>query len=197
MIFAAYYTADTPYAKVASKYLVPSAFKFYLSIFIQAIPNRGNWTMNTLYKPRFVLDTMKKYKNTVVFLDVDAEIRKYPSLFWEIPEDYDMAVHYLDWNLQWRGKPGARRELLSGTMMFRYNDRVMGLLDDYAFECSAGKTTWEQGVLQELLAGKYKDTIKIFELPPEYCTVVLHDGSIPPYIKEPVIVHHQVSRLYR
>ena len=199
MIFIAYYTTASPYSNVAAKYLVPSLLKLDLSAFVKAVPNRGNWVRNTLYKPRFILNAMQHFKDeeAVVYLDVDAEVVRYPSLFWEIPPEYDIAVHYLDWDLQWKGKPGKKRELLSGTMMFRYNDKVLQLLKDYIIACESGKFSFEQVALQELLDTKYKDIIKVFKLPPEYCTVLLHDDSVPPYIDKPVIIHHQVSRKYR
>ncbi len=194
IIYISYYTTATPYQKVMEKYLLPSLKRFDLSHDIEAVEDFGNWQRNTSYKAQFVLNMLLKHRKTVVFIDADATIEKYPSLFAQIPPEFDIACHYQDWWLQWRGQKGrSKLDLLSGTIMFRYNERVLNLVRKWV-ERTRPSTKWEQVILQKLTE-ENKDT-KIYKLPVEYCTVIMHDKSIPKYIKKEdvVILHHQASR---
>lgn len=195
MIFVSYYTKNTPYEKIMKTHLLPSLQKFNLAHDIKGIEDLGNWSANTSYKAKFLLKMLKKHKQSIVFIDADATIEKFPKLFFEIPPKYDIAVHYLDWNLQWRKKPGTKRELLSGTMLFRYNKKVLKLVETYIKECEKFPKIWEQKLLQRLV--RHNLQLEIYELPAEYCCVILHSGAIPSYVKNPIIVHHQASRKYK
>ena len=127
-------------------------------------------------------------------MDCDAEIREYPTLFDDIPTDFDLAAHILD-RSAWYGSSDMGTELLSGTLFVRNTPNVRNLLDVWIKRCETS-TTWEQRILQSLIS-EFK--IKIYELPIEYCYIKsLPDGS-PPKVKceKPVIVHNQVSRQYR
>lgn len=195
MIYIGYYTIDTPYETVITENLYPSLLNWNLKHDIAGIKDLGNWGANTSFKPEFIKDMLIKHKEPIVFLDADAKIHKNPVLFNEIPEKFDMAVHFLNWFLQWRGHTGEKRELLSGTMMMRNNDKIMNLLDLYIKECQDNPNQWEQRILQDLLA-QHKE-IKIYHLPASYCTVVNHKNEIPTYVGDPVIVHYQASRKYK
>jgi len=194
IIYISYYTKSTPYQAVMEKYLLPSLKKFNLCHDIETVEDLGNWQKNTSYKAQFVLQKLLQHKKTVIFIDADATIEQYPSLFTEIPPEYDIAVHYQDWWKQWRNKDcGKRFDLLSGTIMFRYNEKALSLVRKWV-ERTKTSTKWEQKVLQEIT--EQDKEIKIYKLPVEYCTVIMHDGSIPKYIKKEdvVILHHQASR---
>jgi len=197
IIFCSYYTYNTPYQKVMETHLLPSLKKFNLIYDIEAVPDLGNWQKNTSFKSEFILKMLLKHKKPIVFIDADATIEKHPSLFWEIPEEYDIAVHYQDWYKQWRNRnDGDRFDLLTGTIMFRYNEKVLSLVRKWV-ERTKNSTKWEQKILQELTE-QDKD-IKIFKLPVTYCTVNKHKGEIPNYIKpEKVVIRHwQASRKFR
>ena len=194
IIYISYYTKNTPYEKVMNTHLKPSLERWNLIHDIEAVEDFGNWQKNTSYKAKFVLQKLLQHKKPVVFIDADATIEKHPSLFWEIPEDYDIAVHYQDWYKQWRNDPcGKRFDLLSGTVMFRYNERVLSLVRKWV-ERTKISTKWEQKVLQALTE-ENKD-IKVFKLPVTYCTVIMKKGEIPNYVKKEdvIILHHQASR---
>jgi len=195
MIFVSYYTKNTPYEEVMKTHLLPTLEQYCLPHDIIEVPDLGNWSANTSYKATFLLDMLLKWKQDIVFLDADATIEQMPVLFDEIPNEYDMAVHYLDWYLQWRGHPGNKKELLSGTMMMRYNDNIITLLKEFIVTCKKHPNIWEQRILQGVL--RMNKHIKVYKLPAEYCVVIKFNGSIPKYIKTPVIVHHQVSRQYK
>jgi hypothetical protein len=196
MIFISYYTKNTPYESVMKEYLLPSLKKWKLKYVINAVDDLGNWGANTSYKAKFILDTLQECKEDIVFLDSDATIERYPKLFFDLDPKYDVALHYLDWYLHWRKTPNLpKRELLSGTMLFRYNEKVLDLARKYVQTCKRFPNVWEQRVLEQLLP-KCR-TIKVYNLPATYCAVILHNNELPKYINNPVIIHHQVSRQFK
>lgn len=195
MIYISYYTSNTPYEQVIQNCLLPSLKTYGLKYDIEAIEDKGSWQANTGYKCVFVKKMLQKHNEPVVFLDADAVVTRNPALFDEL-NDYDIAFHWLDWYLQWRGKTGDKRELLSGTMMFNPTKNTFNLLDEWIYEVKSQSGKWEQRVLQEIIERKEKE-LQIYNLPASYCAVILHNKKIPSYIKAPVIVHTQASRKYK
>lgn len=193
MIYASFYTPGN-YEKVINQYLIPSLIKFNLPCNIVKIEDKGNWLDNTAQKPVILLETLIKYKEDVIFLDGDATIEQYPSLFDQIPHDYDLAVHYLDWWKFWHNKENRNLfHLLSGTLMLRYNDKILHLVDNWIKECKKNRNIVEQKILGSLIEQNHD--IKVYNLPIEYCAIINKDNTRK--ILNPVIEHHQASRLYR
>lgn len=195
MIIVSYFTRKTPYEKVIQDCLLSGLKRFNLPYDVQGVPDEGSWQLNTAIKSKFILEMLLKHKQDVCFLDSDAIIDKYPSLLFEIPNKYDLAAHWLNWTLQWRGKPGDNFHLLSGTMVFKYKPKVIELVKQWREEVLKDLGTWEQKIFQNLVE-KRKD-IKIYSLPAKYCCVLLQDYSVPSYVKDPVIIHTQCSRKYK
>lgn len=195
MIYISYYTLNTPYEQVIQNCLLPSLKQWNLKYDIEAIEDKGSWQANTGYKCVFIKKMLQKYNEPVVFLDADAVVERNPKMFDELNE-YDIAFHWLDWNLQWRGHTGNKRELLSGTMMFNPTPTTFDLLDEWITAVKQYPALWEQRVLQKIVEDNEK-SINIYNLPASYCTVILHNGDIPPYINEPIIIHTQASRKYK
>lgn len=197
MIYISYYTISTPYEKVVNQYLIPSLIRWNLPYDIEPIENLGSWTANTHYKVTFLKKMLLKHKQPIVFLDADATIEQYPSLFDTLSNsNYDIGVHYFDTNLFWRGQIGLeKREALSGTLYLNYNSKVLNFLDEWIEE-NKRLNQLEQKNMQGILK-KFEDKLNIFSLPIEYATIIRKDNSIPDYIKNPVIIHHQVSREFK
>lgn len=192
MIFISYYTPGN-YEKVIKDNLLPGIGHWELKSHIECVPDLGNWWKNTAFKARFIYQCLDKYNEDVVFTDADSQIVRYPTLFFNMPPEYDIAVHYLDWYKQWRNQEGGNKfELLSGTMFFRNNDKVRDLLAEYIHESETHIGKLEQQVLQDIL--EKRSDINVFELPAEYCAVIRHNEELPKYIKQPVIIHYQASR---
>ena len=195
MIFVSYYTLNTPYEEVAKRYLIPSLERFKLNYVVEAIKNLGNWYKNTAYKAKFILEKLKLY-NEVVYIDVDAEIREFPELFFNIPEEYSFACHFLNWNdfYGYKHNPPVL-ELLTGTLFIRNNPNTRQLCEEW-YEKSINSYIWEQKVLQQII-NNYN--IKIFKLPIEYCYIATKPDGNEPNIKvnKPVIVHYQKSREFK
>jgi hypothetical protein len=195
-IICSYYTYDTPYQGVAHEFLMPSVFERKIPADIRGIMSLGNWNMNTSYKPTYIKKMLLHHKNkNIVFLDVDAEVLSYPELFENIPEEYNIAVHMLDRDSWYQQNTGVK-ELLSGTLFIRNCKESLELVDKWIDLCASKVLLWEQKLLQELL----EDTgVKIYELPLSYCYIKTLPNGNEPHVKceDPVVVHHQCSRLYR
>lgn len=195
MIFVSYYTPGD-YEKVMNTCLRPCLEAWDLKHYIKEVCDLGDWFKNTSYKSKFILECLEKFKEDIVFLDSDATIEEYPQLLFDIPKDCDIAVHWFDWYLHWRNKKGnAKRDLLSGTMMMRYNPEVIELVKDWIEQCDNAIGTWEQKILQELI--EQSTAVNVFGLPASYCAVIDRERKVPEYIDNPVIIHWQASRQYK
>lgn len=183
-----YYTQNTPYEEVAKTHLIPCLDRLGLTYHIEPINSLGNWKLNTDFKPKFLLEELE-YEEEVCWIDVDATIEEYPSLLYNIPEQYPIALHYLDWNKQY-GYQDNRKEALSGTMVLRKS--AIPLIKEWIKLCK--DFSWEQRALEQAIKNL---GIVPFELPPEYCCVVTRDYRIPTYIPAPIIVHWQASRKFK
>lgn len=192
-IITGFYTEKTPYKEVMEEFLIPSIKKFHLKSYIEALPNKGSWLLNVAQKPQSILRCMiENPSSDIVSLDADAQIMEYPSLFANIPEEYDIACHILDWNTWYLNKSDVK-ELLSGTLFIRNNQKMKEVVSEWGLKATKS-CEWEQKVLAEVI--KERQDVKVYELPLSYCYInSLPNGQIPNIIIEnPVIVHNQVSR---
>lgn len=190
----AFYTSSTPYEDVFYQYLQPSLIKFSIPYIIKTIENKGSWLKNVAEKPRILLESLEENPNieNFVHLDVDAEILEYPSLFDTIGNNCDFGCHYLNW-WQWYGHSPGVKELLSGTLFLKNNDKIKVLLKDWS-NYSLKYDRWEQAVLEKVI--KLHTDLKIYELPLSYIYIKTLPGGQKPRInvENPVIVHNQISR---
>lgn len=192
-LIGSFYTCRTPYEQIIEEYLKKSCNKFNLDLFIVATDNQGSWSKNVAQKPRVILDMLETLEDNInlVFLDADSTIEQELKLFHEVPDEFDLALHYLDWNT-WYQNGSDVKELLSGTLFFRNNERVKSLVREWADKASTSQE-WEQKILEKIL--KKRTDIKVFELPIEYCYIKTMPNGQEPFVKcNPVILHHQVSR---
>jgi hypothetical protein len=194
-LIISYATLETPYVSIINKYLMPSLETFKLPHHIEIIENQGSWLKNVAMKPQVILNCFEKYPSKdLVCIDADAEILQYPKLFNEIPEEYDIACHILDWD-SWYGYTNHVKELLTGTIFIRNNEKTKELVKKW-YTLSTSSGIWEQKVLQQLIE-ENKD-IKVYALPLSYCYIVsLPDGSKPLIELDPIILHHQSSREFK
>jgi len=186
------YATKGNYEKELNYHLKPSLEKFNIPYDIDII-EESNWHIATHYKATFIKKKLEQHKKPLVFLDVDAEILKYPELFNRISDEYDMSVHYLDLDMQWRQTPGTRRDALSGTLYFNYNDKVLRFIDEWIKENEKSGII-EQKNMEHVLD---KSELKILPLPYSYITIITHQDKIPIHMiqkNEIYIIHHQASR---
>lgn len=191
-----FYTEDTPYQDVINKYLLASVEKFKSAFTTKILiaKNYHNWEKNVAQKPLMILNILNKNEDSIVFVDADATIERYPQLFHDIPDEYDIAFHTLDWNTWYKNKSDVK-ELLTGTMYFRNRQIVKDLCAEWYAKAEDGNC-WEQKILENIIR---KYPLKIYDLPISYCYIQTLPRGQEPYVKVelPVIIHHQVSRLLK
>lgn len=192
-IVCVYATQDTPYVQVAESTIIPSLVALDIPYMFLKVPNLGTWKKNTAYKPTFALGLLEAYPDkNIVLLDADCRVNSYPELFNNIPEQYNIAAHILDWKT-WYNRPEATtKEFLSGTLFIRNSERSKFLLHQWELNC-AKDNIWEQQVLAKVLI---ENKEVIYALPLEYCYInSLPDGQAPNVkVDNPVITHFQASR---
>lgn len=192
----AFYTPS--YEGIYEQYLKKSCQNLGLEdkLIIYPIADQGSWTRNTAQKPKILLDYLTKNpdkEETIILLDVDATIEKYPTLFDDISEQYDIAFHTLNW-ATWYGHSVANHELLTGTMFFRNTEAVRKLCKQWYEEAMKGDR-WEQKVLETIIPNS---NVIVYPLPLSYCYIKTRPGNLEPLIKlDPVILHHQLSRVMK
>lgn len=187
-IIVSYYTINTPYEAEAIK-LKNSLNKLNVPYDIVGVPNLGNWQANTRFKAKFMQDMLIKHKGkSVVWVDSDAIVHSYPSLF----DSYtcDVAVRWQDF--RWR-----KNECLSGTIYLANNANTMELCKRWErnnITEGAGAKTFEQWNLGKAIEDmRNENKIKDENLPPEYTMIFDSMRAMYPNIN-PVIEHFQASR---
>jgi hypothetical protein len=190
-IIVAYYTINTPYEQEANK-LKASLDKLKVSYDIVGVENLGNWQANTRFKARFMQDMLDKHKGkNLVYVDSDAVIHQYPTLFDNYP--YDIAVRWQDF--RWR-----KNECLSGTIFMANNQATRELCKRWEgvnVSEGPGAKTFEQWNLGKVIEDMRREgKVKDGNLPPEYTMIFDSMREMYPNIN-PVIEHFQASRKLR
>ena len=181
-IVVGYYTSKTIYEDSA-KTFIDSLKQFNIPYYVERIDDLGSWRKNTNHKPTFIKKMLLQFEGfDVVYVDVDAKFFDYPELFNEL--NCDIAVHEFDRSNWPRGKG---KEVLSGTIFLRNNETVFNIVERWEEQCKKNPRTWDQKSLEKVLAGNF------YRLPGEYCKIF----GLMNKIKNPVIVHYQVSRKVR
>lgn len=191
MRYVAFHTGGY-YEAVYLRYLKPSSEKFGVPVDCHVLASHGDWTKNTRLKAQFLLEMLQSCDEDLVYLDVDSEFLQKPTLFAEIHESCDLAVHHLDWYRHWRGETGRpERELYNPVMFLRNNVRIHRLMHRW-IDKNADTVYFEQKVLDEVLQAS--PDVAVLDLPIEYACPVDRSGNIPSYVERPVILQHQASR---
>lgn len=190
-IIVSYYTINTPYEAEATK-LKNSLIKLNVPHDVVGVPNLGDWQANTRFKAKFMQDMLIKHKGkSIVWVDSDAVVHSYPSLF----DSYtcDVAVRWQDF--RWR-----KNECLSGTIFLANNEKVMKLCKEWEkINIREGGNNsnleqWNLGSAIDLLKPSLQ--LSVINIPPEYTFIFDSMKKIYPKIK-PVIEHFQASRQNR
>jgi len=191
-VVVAYYTKGTGYEK-ESVTLHRSLHLFGLEHEILGVRNLGSWQKNTQFKSRFIKVMLEKYHGRpVVYIDVDAEIKKYPILWdqWSSGnQPPDIGVYYRDFG----DKTGNRKELLSGTVYFgNSNEKSLELVNQWIDINEKHPKTWDQKTLAIAIQG-WDGTVKF--MPAEYCCIFdLMQNKKWENVENPVVIHYQASR---
>ena len=195
-IFISYYTKDTIYQEAINKYLIPSLKKLELEYHIYDIETLGDWRSNAIQKPIILQRALNDFPDRdIIWQDADSEILREPDLLFNIPEEYDIALNYLDWKTHY-GRPSdeGKFEMLDGTVFWRNTEKNKYFMKEL-IELSTEKGFDHQRMMAEML-DQPESTMKIFPLPRTYSYLSSKPNGDKPAIEieYPVIIHHQMSR---
>jgi hypothetical protein len=183
----AYYTENTSYQTLAEK-LKKSLQDFGLPHYLEPIKDQGSWEKNTHYKAYFIKKCLNDRNLDLLYVDVDAAFKNYPSLI----DTLSCDLAYRTEDFRWR-----KDEALSGTIFLKNNDRVKAFVDRWIQINEATPAermkpeTWEQKNMQTAHRG-FNDLV-YYNLPPEYTYIFDHTRIMYPGLR-PVIEHYQESR---
>jgi len=188
MIIISGYTLNTDYEQEV-KDLENDLKRFNLPYKLYGYASRGDWTKNTMVKAELVKKALKEYPGEdIIWLDADAVILREPTFFHDLKnKEFDICCYYL----KTRYNPN---ELLSGTIVFRNNEIVKSLVNDWVNDNS--QVNWDQKILQKYVDGKYASKLKKLNLPEEYIKIRPRNISDARKLNC-VIGHKQLSREQR
>lgn len=173
-----FYTVNTPYEKEIQK-LIASLDMYNVKHSVSSIQTLGSWEKNCQHKARCILHAMETIETNIVWLDADAVITRYPSLFDEL--ECDLAYHYLE----------HRKELLSGTLFLANNERMRELVREW-IALNDTNRAWDQKNLQSIVENRNNIAKQV--LPAAYCKI--YDNRHQ-QVTDPVVMHYQASRRYK
>ncbi len=125
------YTINTDYEEEV-KDLESDLKRFNLPYKLYSYESRGDWTKNTMVKAELVQRALKEYPGEdIIWLDADAVIVKEPTFFHQLKDKtFDICCYYYT-----RYNPNniinTPNELLSETIIFRNNNIVNQLVNDW------------------------------------------------------------------
>jgi hypothetical protein len=123
----------------------------------------------------------------IIWVDCDAVINRYPTLFDLLSiKNIDFAAYYRNWKHN-------KNELLGGTLFFKNSELIQNILKRWNRFNLKHPNIWGQKNLQKIIK-KYSHLLNIAKLPIAYCAI-FDDLKITKI--EPVITHYQASRKYR
>jgi len=193
MNIISWYTSETEYENVMYEYLQPSLNLLKLPYKIYPMDSLGDWRKNTCLKPIVIEKAFEDCESDLLIIDADAKIYDQPKLLEEIPEEYDCAMFWLDWN-EWYQNGSNNKELCSGTLYLRNRPICRELIRFWKGICLLNNLT-DQKALEETLES-FED-LKIFKLPYSYCWINSLPGNREPFVKKPknvIVEHFQKSR---
>ena len=118
-----FHTDDEIYTAAAAR-LKASADRRSIPVHIETVPSRGSWEENCNFKAEFIRDQWRNFDVPIVWLDADATLNSYPSLFTTL--DADFAINK------------NRGYIFSGgTLYFGRSPAAQVLLDRWVHHCRA------------------------------------------------------------
>ncbi len=180
--------AITPQYRHEAEEMVRTARAMGLEVVVEEYADRGNWYLNTHYKPEFMGRMLREHKRPILWLDADSRVRKYPVLFDELKAD----VGWVWWDWDEVGRRGIEGlELSTSILYLKPKKDVYRLLDAWQQINAERPGQHDQENLQALLEGGFKQgRLKAELLPMSYAQIY----DLQRTIGEPVIEQMQASR---
>lgn len=197
MKFISFYTSNGTYPALAEQ-LEKSLINHSLDYEIELLDSFDSWREGVDNKPKFILEKLLTAKGTVVWLDIDTEIKKYPELLFG-PEElalfnwFAVDNHVLQKQTGFPYDPYADQLLNGGAVSkWSYTNECVQLLELWQSKLALPHETDDQMLdVAWREFDKYRITYKW--LPKEYNTI----HSMFTDQVDPVILHHFRDKAHR
>ena len=125
------------------------------------LESRGSYMLNCLMKPKFIKNMMEKYKEPLIWIDCDTELRQPFSIFDNVEEDIGFATH-----------TGTVEGIKASPIYFNYNKNFNFIIDAWIEQCENGLLNnnyeLDHDALKHSVIPKIHDKIKIFLIKENY-----------------------------
>lgn len=192
-LYVSCYTQDTLYEQHARDW-VKSLQRFGLEHHVEPYESTGDWKNNTRKKPAFIRRMMQKFPDRqIVWLDIDARVRKYPALFQDF-QNKSAPVACFDFDPQeYVEGATAKKHLANGTLYLSNCPYSKDFVHDWVNNTTRDPDGTDLTSFHKTAKEWQEKTgFTIYNIPPEYCKI----ASLMPDV-EPVIEHLQASRQSR
>ena len=194
-IFISFYTPDGKYYELA-KNLKKSLNKFDLKSNIVKLEGTfKSWVEGTHFKSNYILQSLLKFRTSIVWLDIDTEIWKFPKLLFE---DHDFAIynwladkdHHLDGKIPY--DPKSKSLFCSGGVQkYRYTAPSIHLLLNWINILKEEKNKFmEDDPCLDIAFNKGNFDLKTLWLPKTYNRMDKHSSYWSKIPNESVYINH-------
>lgn len=157
----AFFTENSFYEQEKER-MSRSAERIGLKVHATALPSAGSWVLNAGLKPGFLLQERARLRGPLLYVDVDAVFHRNP---WsELHRlDCDIAVYY-----------EGNGRLISATIFINDTPEAAHLLERWRQECLANPKTWDQLVLEQIIAEDAAGAhprYRVAKLPVSFCWI--------------------------
>lgn len=152
---------------------------------VNQIESQGNWMLNCLSKPKFIITKLEQYKSPLIWMDIDTIIKQSFKDF----DDCDCDVGFIR----------ATDEMISikaSPIYFNYTKNSIELINDWINICEKAKINntveLDHDALRYSVLPKHKDKLKIKTLSEQYFRQYLLNIEAPYSIK-PNYIYNQIA----
>jgi hypothetical protein len=117
---------DTKYYEGFAKILIQKCQTFGLDYDISELESRGNYGVNCLMKPEFILKKITEYKKPIIWMDCDTDFREPFEHFNDVSEDIGMATH-----------SGELDGIKASPLYFNYTKGAFRIIREWVVHCRA------------------------------------------------------------
>jgi len=157
--------------------------KFKLNYYIAEYQNLNNYLHNTRLKPKFIQQALTECRTDVLWIDADGILSKRPDRFVNIKSDFAAKI-----------MPSYRtRKWHVGTMYFKYNTKIMDMVDEWVNISELPNTLSDEDALDKLYKSGYfdKNSIKAEDIPATYFELLNHVDATP---NKNSVISHRISQ---
>ena len=196
------YSIGTPYEEEI-KILEASLLKFKVPYKFYPYRSRGSWANNCEHNATIIQRAFRQLQRNLVWLDSDAEVLAYPSLF--NTYKYDIGLYKRMHTPEQCKELGTKHHWDTGTMFMRYKPEVIEMMFTLNTPMNTLADSGDGWIIQSfnkhvdnVISGRYKSNLRIGILPVTYSYIF--NTKQPEELEhkhEVVIKHNQASRRFK